>query len=364
MNKRTLVGIGFTVVILVLSLALDFVGGCIDHYALVRVTVRDMATGEPITNEPYRVSCDFPCFSWGKVPWSSHRDVSIEKTVMPDDGGVKWFWGHGNTTKAYACLKRPPVGYYRSSENSVATMHFSILMTLIPMPLHFPPIRFATVYARRQMNPIEVETRYMKDLCGPESNGVYLAKWHPSDKEEGPITNSYEVTMTYDCMVGDYCPPYGKGRIPDIVFRHTYENFGMTTNRFGGPRHDYFRKRTMSFPGKGNGLLFRERPTTMNGHEFTADDFTAPEEGYLQEIVSAYGRELIGPTYAFFVFRIRCEHEASGEMTSCYYGCWDGRFSYYLGLSGYYFINPTPMDRNLELKNGIDQRGRAIWEWW
>jgi hypothetical protein len=102
----------------------------------------------------------------------------------------------------------------------------------------------------------------------------------------------------------------------------------------------------------------------LHGRDFTKDDFMAPEDGYQQEAVSAYGREHIGPIHAFFMFRIRSQYDEAGKMTSCHYGCWKGRFSYHSHLNGYYFVNPTPMDRNLELRNGTRQDGGPIWHWW
>ena len=37
--------------------------------------------------------------------------------------------------------------------------------------------------------------------------------------------------------------------------------------------------------------------------------------------------------------------------------------SYYLGLYAKFYVNPTPLDRNLELING-KQSGSNVWRWW
>lgn len=348
-----------------ISLTLGMLGCRIDHYAWVRVSVKDIDTGEPITNSPCRVSCSFPCFDVGRVlSWDGQRTSTSSENVDADDG-VAWVFGHGNTGEAYAWLETPPDGYFRvNDKREDGKVHFSVLTTFIPIPLHFPPIQFATVYARRQGNAIDATVRHMVEACGPLSNGVFLAEYKPDDYKPESRIGNYEVSMGYDLMVGDYCPPHGKGERPDIIFRHSYEDYGMVTNRAGTLQHDYVRKRTMVFTGKGNGLIFRERPTMLHGREFSKDDFTAPKDGYEQVAVSAFGREHIGPTHAFFVFRIRSEYDESGKMRSCHYGCWDGRFSYYLHLYGDYFVNPTPMDRNIELRNGTAQDGGAIWRWW
>lgn len=348
------------------SFILGMLGCRIDHYAWVRVSVKDIDTGEPITNAPCRVSCSFPCFDIGRMfSWDGQRTFAASDNIEADDGGVGWVFGHGNTGKAHAWLETPPDGYVRvNGKQEDGTVHFSTLWSFIPIPMHLPPVQFATVYARRQGNAIDAVVRHMVESDGPRTNGVFLALYKPDDYKPETRIGSYEMSMGYDFMVGDYCPPYGKGEHPDIIFRHSYEDYGMKTNHTGTLIHDYVRKRTMVFPGKGNGLVFRDRPTMLNGREFSKDDFTAPEDRYEQEAVSAYGRELIGPTHAFFVFRIRSEYDESGRMTSCHYGCWDGRFSYYCHLYGDYFVNPTPMDRNLELRNGTVQDGGAIWHWW
>ena len=348
------------------SFILGMLGCRIDHYAWVRVSVKDIDTGEPITNGNCEVSCNFPCFDISRMfSWDGQRSFGTSKRMTSEDGGAVWLFGHGNTAEASAYLYSPPDGYYRSNEKGDdGNVHFSTLMSFIPIPLHFPPIQFATVYAKRQCNAIDATIHHMVEECGPKTNGVFLGEYKPDDYKADLRVSDYEVSMGFDLMAGDYCPPYGKGEYADIVFRHSYEDYGMKTNYAGTLVHDYVRKRIMVFPGKGNGLVFRERPTMLHGRNFTRDDFTAPADGYQQEAVSAYGREHIGPIHAFFMFRIRSQYDEAGNMTSCHYGCWKGRFSYYLHLYGDYFVNPTPMDRNLELRNGTAQDGGAIWHWW
>ena len=348
-----------------IAFALGMAGCRIDHYAWVRVLVKDADTGESITNAPCRVSCGFPCFDLDRMfSWDGQRTSASSENVDTDNG-VAWVFGHGNTGEACAWLETPPNGYFCvHDKREDGKVHFSTLWSFIPIPLHLPPIQFATVYARRQGNAIDATVRHMVETDKPVSNGVFLALYKPDDYKPETRIGNYEISVGYDLMVGDYCAPHGKGEYADIIFRHSYEDYGMVTNYAGTLQHDYVRKRTMVFTGKGNGLVFRERPTMLHGREFTKDDFTAPEDGYDQEVVSAFGRKHIGPTHAFFVFRIRSEYDESGKMTSCHYGCWDGRFSYYSHFDGDYFVNPTPMDRNIELRNGAAQDGGATWRWW
>lgn len=341
--------------------------GCrIDHYALVRVSVRDVDTGELVTNRACSVSCAFPCYSiWRALGWESQRCECQEKTVRPEDGGVKWFWGHGDTGKARASVRMPPLGYYNTHSNSAdGCVWFSTLMTFVPIPLHLPPFRNATVYVRRQYAPINAEVRHIVETVGPRSKGVYLASYRPDDWKSPVLTNAYEFTAGYDCMKGDYCPPFGKGEVADILFVHSYVYRGARTNQWGSVDYDYVKKRTMRFPGKGNGFVFRERPTFWNGHDFVKDDFLAPADGYVKEDVSEFGTGgSKGRLYACFDFRIRCQYGENGELKSCHHGRFDGRYSYYSHLYADFFVNPTPLDRNLELVNGKICRGGIIWQW-
>lgn len=359
--------IGCTLLVMATLTVLGGMLGCrIDHYALVRVSVKDIDTDECFTNGTCSVKCHFPCWDLSRAfSWEGQRYSCEEKQVSAADGGVKWFWGHGNTAEAHAYVQVPPSGYYtvrgRGDEN---VAHFSTLMTWIPIPLHLPPVQTATVYVKRQMNPIEAKICRIVETDKLRSNGVFLALWRPRSEEMVKRTNSYEVTASYDCMIGDYCKPLGKGEVADIIFRHAYDYRGMKTNQWGNLVHDFTRRRTMVFPGKGNGFVFRKRPTTLNGHEFTKEDFTAPFDGYAQEHESSFCAEgASGPTDAFFDFRIRCKYDADGNLTSCHYGRWKGRYSYYLNLSADFYVNPKPMDRNLELVNGMQSDGGGCW-WW
>lgn len=351
------------------SLSLLGYAGCrIDHYALVRVSVRDVDTGELFTNGTCSVACSFACYSfWRALGWESQRCETQEKAVRPEDGGVKWFWGHGDSDKAWASIRDLPVGYYNTHSNSAdGCVGFDSLMTFIPIPLHMPPFRNATVYVRRQFDPIDAEVHHIVELCGPKSNGVFLASYIPGSWGSPTLTSDYEFTAGYDCMKGDYCPPFGKGDTADILFVHSYVYKGVSTNRCGGVNHNYVRKRTMRFTGKGNGFIFRKMPTIWNrdGHEFTKDDFLAPRDGYQQEDECSFGEKdsTSDRMDACFDFRIRSRYDEDGNLKSCHYGRFNGRYSYYLGLYAKFYVNPTPLDRNLELING-KQSGSNIWRW-
>ena len=111
--------------------------GCrIDHYAWVRVSVKDIDTGEPITNGNCEVSCNFPCFDISRMfSWDGQRSFGTSKRMTSEDGGAVWLFGHGNTAEDSAYLYSPPDGYYRSNEKGDdGNVHFSTLMSLIPIP--------------------------------------------------------------------------------------------------------------------------------------------------------------------------------------------------------------------------------------
>lgn len=355
--------ISLGVMLVILGLA-----GCrTDHYALVRVSLRDIDTGELVTNGIAKVSCSFESYSILRaLGWQSQLSDVTEKDFRDEDRGIRWFWGHGDTNRAFAYVSVAPEGYYlTNAKRDKAKVHFSFLMTYIPIPLHLPPLGFATVYVKRQFDPIEAEVRHINDVRSPFVNGVSLVEYNPNRYSKRPIiTDDYEFTAGYDCVKGDYCPPYGNGEMVDILFTHSYQYKGEITNKFGSVEHEYVKKRIMEFPGDGNGFIFREKPSRMNGREYTKDDFMAPEDGYQQSGESSYGRrESTGQTYVTFDFRIRCQYDDGGNITSCHYGRFDGRYGYDQGIYANYYINPKPLDRNLEIIHGkISGSGRG-WYW-
>ena len=95
-----------------IAFALGMAGCRIDHYAWVRVLVKDADTGESITNAPCRVSCGFPCFDLDRMfSWDGQRTSASSENVDTDNG-VAWVFGHGNTGEACAWLETPPNGYF------------------------------------------------------------------------------------------------------------------------------------------------------------------------------------------------------------------------------------------------------------
>lgn len=347
---------------------IGFVGCRIDHYALVRVAVRDIDTGELVTNETCEVGCGFECYNfWRALGWQSQRYEYQTKIINPEDGGVKWFWNHGDTNKAQVRIIYPPKGYVKDYSNlNEGALRFSYLMTFIPLPIHMPPFKNVNVYVRRQENPIDAEIRWFSEHCGPYSNGVYLVSYRPEGhcKHTPILTEDYDFTIGYDCINGEYCPPLGKGEQADILFDYSYKYNGCSTNKWGFVECDYIKKRTIRFPGNGNGFVIRDRSKINKNYVYSKDDFTAPIDGYRQEIVTVFagkGTNEKVPWYTYVDIRIRSQFDEEGNLTSCFYGRFDVDYLHAQHLRALYYVNPTPGDRNLNIINGKKSKCGISW---
>ena len=172
--------------------------------------------------------------------------------------------------------------------------------------------------------------------------------------------------MQFDLIKGSFLPPIGKGEYADICFtRLEREDLGIGTN-FNGRTSLAYRDRMMvAFLGEGNGLVEISSKKT-DGIKIR----TAPLDGYKADYLVAKGKDRSVKYFTSsdpdrnFAFRIRTKKDADGKIVSAYYGKIYGDIEIkkpygveelVAAPSFMYYLNPNPLDRNLEwdMKNNL-----------
>lgn len=161
------------------------------------------------------------------------------------------------------------------------------------------------------------------------------------------------VKLGFDLVEGKPTPPYGEGKVRDIVF---YEERGG--NFDSRSTEDWFASLYIEFPGEGNGVA-----------RFKMDDCSdlkcprfAPERGYAPAIKSV-GRALNGhytdngriPSDDYLVVKIRSSTSANGTSTNAIFGKTRGEWRVNgpkRVLKFWSWMNEEPGDRNLEDNSG------------
>ena len=176
-----------------------------------------------------------------------------------------------------------------------------------------------------------------------------------------------EGQIKIDLVKGALLPPLGEGEFADVVFtRLKREDLGMgTTFRGSIVKPAYRDSMAVKFTGEDNGLV--EMPSNKSdGIKIR----TAPEKGYKSDYLVSRGRDKNVKYFRTsdpdrnFAFRIRTKKDKNGKIVSAYYGkiYGDIEIKKLLGQTVFvaapaflYYLNPTPLDRNLEwdMKNNL-----------
>lgn len=151
---------------------------------------------------------------------------------------------------------------------------------------------------------------------------------------------AFEKQLGFDLMIGDWVAPYGKGVSGDILFLSHYYNKQS--------KEDFDHQLVVSFSNPGDGVQPLVSVAEQAGSELRSPH-EAPESGYEAKVVRMTsdhpGQTLVfdyDPNRAYF-FRVRTVLNGKGEVKSALYGKIYGDFN-----SFYYYLNPTPNDRNIE----------------
>lgn len=168
------------------------------------------------------------------------------------------------------------------------------------------------------------------------------------DYLEMPTTNS---PVGYDLMAGDWVAPHGNGTAQDLVF---------TLQREFKGRYDFSWQLSVEFAGVGNGWQAISPTDETPESELRFPRF-APAHGYsFNNILLAFSRGSYGrmetnsATATNYFFQVRSEYDSNRQLKSAHYGKLLGPIQVNMldtktaKLSFVYYLNPTPLDRNME----------------
>jgi len=152
----------------------------------------------------------------------------------------------------------------------------------------------------------------------------------------------------YDLGKGDWVAPHGKGAKADFAF---------TAHRDFKSRNDFDIRVEMAFPNRGDGLFKAKLPPIGQYSSFKWDR-AAPQDGYAQNTELRNAATAVAVVHSFertdaFFFRVRTVKE-NGRIIAANYGKisgglrLDGMNSNTCTILFTYYLNPTPLDRNME----------------
>ena len=299
-----------------------------------RVLVLDSQTDLPVPGAVINAG-----FEEDRGVWARDRYKCTFKQYVSDNNGCAQVQGSSNNGEAGATIVSAE-GYYTPAHSDVPRFHKKNFFGVWQ-----PDDIVVTVKLQRVERPIPLWVkRSVLDV----------------DKD---ISNVNKGKFAYDLMMGEWLPPFGKGRVADIEFaRLPHEDLGEVDN--DGIKGTSFKdSMSVTFPGTGNGLLeMRHNPMQVLRIR------TAPESGYRPNYLRWEGRnEKLQWDSNYkrdksFCFRIRTRRDEKGNIIEAYYGKVYGDFEMFKGYNYivcgarfHYYLNPISLDRNLEwdMKNNL-----------
>ena len=311
--------------------------------ARVGVQVLDDVTGAPVPN--VKIVATFRDNN-GWRAWTQSAPVDIDSAETDEKGQCR-VSGKTNCGSAGFFLKSVPEGYYASPGWGHRFKTKNIV------GLWQPDDMVATIRLQRVEHPIPLAVKRIGDHINASKVGDF---------------NGTNMVWSFDFVMGDYLPPYGQGKVADLVFKSSLVDV-ESTNNFRRVLKFFDFANEASFPGKGNGIL-SQMPRPTAGIKLRE----APGAGYEPSTILHCGlrKKLVGPnlyqeSYSdsdenrCYYFRIRSEYDDKGVLIGGYYGkiYEDFKLGFRLetgcSVEFVYYLNPTPLDRNLEwdMKNNL-----------
>ena len=246
--------------------------------------------------------------------------------------------GRTNCGNVGCWVEKPPSGFYPCPQGWGRRFSEKNLLGIWQ-----PDNLVATIRLQRVERPIPLFVKRVAKV----SRGEFTADIFPKGED----------TLRYDLLMGDWLAPVGTGRVADVTFtRHPREDLGEGVNGADVRGPSYRDSMTVRFPGEGNGLVELHPPPS-----YRLRIRTAPEDGYRSEYLCWRGtnRKLEDDSNydenRCFCFRIRTRRDDRGRIVEAYYGKIYGDILMYTGynfivcgVKFLYYLNPTPLDRNLE----------------
>lgn len=299
--------------------------------AKVGVLVLDDETGLPMEGVPvtgyFRINSGWLAFKGGEPP---NRDFA-----STDAEGRCRLRGKTNCGTMGVWVEDPPPGYYAPRRGWGGRRFDRKNLFGVWQPDNL----VATVRLQRVGRPVPLFVKFCKLNVGRDIGGVNGGRF------------------ALDLLAGAWLPPFGTGLVADVEFtRHPREDRGVGVNGAGCRNASYRDAVMVRFPRAGDGLV-ESRPEA--GRRLRVR--TAPEDGYRPEwrcwrgVDGRLKEESNHDENRCFCFRVRTRRDGEGRIVEAYYGKIYGDFLVYTGRGGIvcgvtfsYYLNPTPLDRNLE----------------
>ena len=303
---------------------------------------------DDLTQGPMKDVCVGAGFTTDNGPVWEGRFKYEHKKFFSDNNGMCEISGNSNCGKAGCYIDNPPVGYYKTWRGIPMRYKKKNLFGVWQ-----PDNLVVTLCLQRVEHPIPL---FVKQLFCRASDSV--------------SSNYFDICkgkMEFDLMKGSFLPPIGRGEYADIVFtRLEREDLGIGTTFKGSITAPAYRdSMSIRFTGEDNGLV--EVPSEKTAGIKIR---TAPENGYTPDYLVAKGRDKNVKYFSSsnpdrnFAFRIRTKKDKNGKIVSAYYGKIYGDIvikkpygveELVAAPSFMYYLNPKPLDRNLEwdMKNNL-----------
>ena len=324
----------------VLMLAALSLYGCARNLE-VTAFVKDEVTGEPIAN------AQIDAYFHNDNGWEAWSRSAPEgrATAQTDAKGMCKLTGSSNKGEVGLAMWEAPNGYYRHPGVSLAFRNTKSL-------------RREWIFTETSVTLSLQRVEHPIPLC---VHNVQLSDW----KNGIAGFDGTNIVLKFDFIVGDWLPPHGNGRYADMVIRTNYRLNETINDRVWEGLTMYEFASDIEFPNEGNGLVEQSFVDISCGLKFRM----APDSGYIQSKTLRFGRrrkntnlKMICPDVytecnknRCYCFRIRSRFDEKGNLVEAYYGKIYGDFQLdgwdkvgFRGVNFLYYLNPTPLDRNLE----------------
>ena len=331
---------------LVLLLAVLSVACLKADIARFSVVVLDLEEGFPISNATVRANF-FKDIGWRAWTDSACPDVAIATT---DKNGECKLKGKTNCGRVCCWVSKPPKKYYRDEGWGYEYKKKSIFGVWQPDNL------VVTLRLERVEHPIPLFVKKVTLQNHKEGIGGF----------DG--TNSI---VRFDFLKGDWLPPYGKGEVADVEFKSMLE----ITDKERKFRYVTRRVEDVFFYDLRTAISMCSKEDALSA--FVVEQNAGIKIRKAQErlspsvIVKNRGmRKIINPKFknewnceyysnfeesTCYQFRIRSKYDDNRNLKEAYYGKIYGDFKIegdekkgLTSISFLYYLNPTPLDRNLE----------------
>ena len=309
---------------------------CFADKAYIKAMVLDGCSELPIQGAEVKAWFEVDI---GWRAWSEPTPI-ITDIKTTDSQGICGLEGKTNVGHISCEVVIPPFGYYGAYGGDFKFSRKSLFGVWRPDNL------VVTIKLQRVEHPIPL---FVKQIFSRASDSV--------------SSNYFDIgkgKMQFDMVKGSFLPPIGKGEHADVCFtRLEREDLGIgTTFRGSITAPAYKDSMSIKFTGEDNGLV--EVPSEKTAGIKIR---TAPEDGYKPDYLVTKGRDKNVKYFSSsnpdrnFAFRIRTKKDKNGKIVSAYYGKIYGDIEikkpYTVEISVaapsfMYYLNPTPLDRNLE----------------